>query len=144
MAKKAEVQSRPAQRDEGAAAEKNNYTPYLLAAAGWVVPGAGHFWQRRWARGLLLAISVAAMFLFGLAMRGKMYNYNPADFVDVAGWLADLGSGGLYLAARFFGYDVPEPSSASGDYGTKFLLTAGLLNVLVMLDAYDVAAGRKK
>jgi hypothetical protein len=58
--------------------------------------------------------------------------------------LADLGAGGLYLAAKFLGYEVPEPSSASADYGTKFLLTAGLLNMLVIMDAFDLGVGRKK
>lgn len=122
---------------------KVNYAAYLPVLAGWVLPGGGHFLQRKWGRGLLLLVSVAAMFLLGLAMRGKLYRYNPADIVDTLAWLADLAAGGLYLAAAFLGYDVPEPPSAAADYGTKFLLTAGLLNALAMLDAYDIAAGKK-
>ncbi len=117
---------------------------WAYIALGWIVPGGGHFAQRRWARGAILAVCVFAMFLLGLAMRGKLYQFNSSDIVDIAGWIADLGAAGLYYAARFLGYDVPEPSSAVGDYGTKFLLTAGLLNVLVMIDAYDVATGKKK
>ena len=122
---------------------ERNYAAYLPVLAGWLVPGGGHFWQRKWGRGALLLVSVVTMFLLGLAMCGKMYRYNPGDIVDTLAWLADLGSGGLYLAAKFFSYDVPEPPSAAADYGTKFLLTAGLLNALAMLDAYDIAAGRK-
>lgn len=116
---------------------------WSAVALGWVVPGGGHFAQRRWGRGAILAASVVAMFLLGLAMRGKLYQFDPADIVGTAGWLADLGAAGLYYAARFLGYAVPEPSSAVSDYGTKFLLTAGLLNVLVMIDAYDLATGKK-
>jgi cytochrome bd-type quinol oxidase subunit 2 len=134
-----------AKRTELLEAERTtNFMPYLMAAAAWVVPGAGHFWQRRWGRGALLALSVVAMFVLGLIARGKIYPCNPADIVDLAGWSADLGAGGLYLAARFLGYEVPEPSSASADYGTKFLLTAGLLNMLVIMDAFDLGVGRKK
>jgi hypothetical protein len=114
-----------------------------LVALTWAIPGAGHFVLRRWGRGAILAVCVFAMFLLGLAMRGKLYQFNSADIVDSAAWLADIGAAGLYYAARLLGYDVPEPSSAVGDYGTKFLLTAGLLNVLVMIDAYDLATGKK-
>jgi len=123
---------------------KASAAAYLPVAVGWLVPGGGHFVLRRWGRGAVLAACVAAMFLLGLMMRGKLYTYNRADIVDTAAWLADLGAGGLYLAARFFGYDAPDPASAVADYGTKFLLTAGLLNMLVMLDAWDLAAGKKR
>ncbi len=134
-----------AKRTEALEMERTiNFMPYVIASAGWVFPGAGHFLQRRWARGALLAVSVVAMFALGLAAHGKIYPYNPADIVDMAGWLANLGAGGLYLVAKFLGYEVPEPASASADYGTKFLLTAGLLNMLVIMDAFDLAIGRKK
>ena len=116
---------------------------YLPVVTGWLVPGGGHFWQRRWGRGVLLLVSVLGMFLLGLGLRGKLYAFNGDDIVDTLGWMANLGAGGLFLAARLLGYEVPEPPSAMADYGTKFLLTAGLLNALAMLDAYDIAAKRK-
>ncbi len=122
---------------------KKNGKAWSYVVMGWVIPGLGHFGQRRWARGAILAVCVAAMFALGLAMHGKIYQFNPGDIVDTAAWLANLGAGGLYIAAKFLGYQVPEPSSASADYGTKFLLTAGLLNALVLLDAYDLAVGKK-
>jgi hypothetical protein len=123
--------------------EGPGFAAYIPAALGWVVPGGGHFWQRRWGRGALLLGAILAMFLTGLGLRGKLYSYNPADFVDTLGWMADLGGGGMFFLARFIGYEVPEPPSAMADYGTKFLLTAGLLNALAMLDAYDIAAKHK-
>ena len=121
----------------------SRFTAYLPVATGWVLPGGGHFWQGRWGRGALLLVSVLGMFLVGLGLRGKLYSFNSSDIVDTLAWMADLGAGGLFLAARFFGYEVPEPPSAMADYGTKFLLTAGLLNALAMLDAYDIAVKRK-
>jgi hypothetical protein len=132
-------------QDNGAAVEATRavWKAWALILLGWVVPGGGHFALRRWGRGAILAACVVAMFLLGLALRGKLYQYNPADFVETAGWLANLGAVGLYAAARFFGYQVPEPPSAVADYGTKFLLTAGLLNVLLLLDVYDLATGKK-
>ncbi len=120
-----------------------NWAAYLPVITGWVVPGGGHFWQRRWGRGALLLVSILGMFLIGLGLRGKLYSFNADDIVDTLGWMADLGAGGLFLAARLLGYEVPEPPSAMADYGTKFLLTAGLLNALAMLDAYDIAFKRK-
>lgn len=92
----------------------------------------------------MLFLSVLGMFLVGLGLHGKLYSFNSEDIVDTLGWLADLGAGGLFLAARWFGYDVPEPPSAMADYGTKFLLTAGLLNALAALDAFDIAAKNKE
>ena len=137
MAKKNEKSEIPAEAAP-------NYGAYVPVAVGWFVPGGGHLWQRKWGRGLLLMVSVTAMFVLGLLMRGKIYHFNTADIVDMLACLADLGAGGLYLGARFLGYDVPEPPTAVADYGTKFLLVAGLLNSLVMLDAYDIAVGKKQ
>ncbi len=130
-------------RKDAEPAPKVNLAAYLPVAGGWVVPGGGHFWQGRWGRGALLLASILGMFLIGVGLHGKLYSYNSSDIVDTLGWLADLGSGGLFFAARLLGYDVPEPSSALADYGTKFLLAAGLLNALAMLDAYDIAVKRK-
>lgn len=134
-----------AKRKESPAESKPGPGPavYLPVIGGWILPGGGHLWQRRWGRGALLFISIMGMFLAGLGLRGKLYSYNPGDIVDTLAWLADLGAGGLFFAARLLGYDVPEPQSAMADYGTKFLLTAGLLNALAMLDAYDIAAKHK-
>ena len=119
------------------------WTAYVPVVTGWFLPGGGHLCQRRWGRGALLLVSILGMFLIGLGLRGKLYSFNAEDIVDTLGWMANLGAGGLFLAARLLGYEVPEPPSAMADYGTKFLLTAGLLNALAMLDAYDIALKRK-
>ncbi len=117
--------------------------PFAAIAAAWVFPGGGHFLQGRWGRGALLLGAGGGLFLAGMGMHGKLYWLNPSDIVDTLAWIADLGAGGIFFAARWFGYAVPEPATAAADYGTKFLLTAGLLNMLAVMDAWDIAAGHK-
>jgi hypothetical protein len=95
-------------------------------ALGWLVPGGGHFLLKRTGRALLLAASITCMFALGLAMRGAMF-----------------ASGILYLLTTWLGYSQPDVAGQVHDYGTKFLVTAGLLNVLAMVDAYEIAGGRK-
>ncbi len=117
--------------------------PLALLAVAWLIPGGGHLWQRRWGRGALLLLSVSGMFLMGVAMGGRLFRLTPSNIVETLGFVGDLGSGLLLMAARFWGYGPVESASPFADYGTKFLLVAGLLNVLCILDAYDIAVGKK-
>ena len=87
--------------------------------------------------------SITALFALGMAMGGRLFRLVPSNLVETLGYLGDLCSGLLFLGARFFGYDVPVAAAPMADYGTKFLLVAGLLNVLCILDAYDIAVGNK-
>jgi hypothetical protein len=132
---------------EAATTEKKEsislFDAYLPVVVGWILPGGGHFVLKKWGRGALLLASIGVMFAAGLGMRGKLYSFNPGDIVDILAWFADVGAGGLFYVSRFLGYEVPEPATAIADYGTKFLLTAGLLNMLAMMDAYDIAVKHK-
>jgi hypothetical protein len=114
---------------------------------GWIVPGGGHFFLKRPGRGALLLISITLMFLLGLLTRGMMFTPQSGDlltiFINYGGFVGDLASGALYLVAMMFGYSQPDMAGAVHDYGTKFLVTAGLLNILAMVDAYEIAAQRK-
>jgi hypothetical protein len=115
---------------------------------GWLVPGGGHFLLRRTGRGLLLLASITLMFLFGLAMRGAMFRPESdhdllSVLINYGGFVGDLASGSLYLLSTIFGYNQPDVAGAVHDYGTKFLVSAGLLNILAMVDAFEIAAGRK-
>jgi hypothetical protein len=116
-------------------------------AAGWLVPGGGHFLQKRYGRGGLLLFAVATMFLFGIMMRGAMFQPQTGDLLTtviyVGGFLGDLASGIFYLLSSWLGYSQPDLAGHVHDYGTKFLVAAGLLNVLAMVDAYEIAAGKK-
>ena len=117
--------------------------PVGPVVAAWLIPGGGHFWQRRWGRGALLLASVGLMFVLGLAMGGRFFLLAPSNLVETLGFLGDMGSGLLFLGAQLGGYGGPVSPSPASDYGTKFLLVSGLLNVLCILDAYDIAIGKK-
>src|SRR6478672_13055623 len=116
-------------------------------ALGWLIPGGGHFLLKRTGRGLLLLVSVTSMFLCGLMMRGAMFQPQSGDLltilINTGGFIGDMCAGILYLLSVWLGYNQPDVAGAVHDYGTKFLVTAGLLNVLAMVDAFEIAAGRK-
>jgi hypothetical protein len=116
----------------------------LAPVVGWLIPGAGHLIQKRWIRGLLLMGSVAGMFAFGLAMQGKVYQSNTGDLLDILGFIGDLGSGAFYFMARIFDWGGTSITSAVADYGTKFIVVAGLLNIMAAVDAYHIAIGKKQ
>ncbi len=116
--------------------------------AAWIIPGGGHFLQKKTGRGILILASVAGMFLFGLAMQGMMFTPERGDIlttlINYGGFVCDLASGLFYFAAAVvFGYNVPDMAGDVHDYGTKFLVTAGLLNILAMVDAYEITIGKK-
>ena len=118
-----------------------------VVALGWLIPGGGHFLLKRNGRGALLFASVLAMFLLGLAMRGAMFQPQTGDILTtiiyVGGFIGDLASGLLYLLTVWLGYSQPDVAGHVHDYGTKFLVAAGLLNILAMVDAYEIVTGKK-
>jgi hypothetical protein len=110
---------------------------------GWLVPGAGHLIQKKWVRGLLLMISVFSMFFFGLMMQGKVYTPNTGDVLEMLGFVGDIGSGGLYMLSRAMDWGQGAINIAAADYGTKFIIVAGLLNIIAAVDAHQIAIGKK-
>jgi hypothetical protein len=116
-------------------------------ALGWLIPGGGHFLLKRTGRGALLMTSVTAMFLCGLMMQGTMFTPQTGDLlttlINTGGFIGDVCSGILYLFTVWFAYDQPDVAGHVHDYGTKFLVSAGLLNILAMVDAFEIAIGRK-
>ena len=118
--------------------------PLLVLLAGWLVPGAGHFLLRRWIRGTLLLLSIVSMFLIGIALKGKIYSPNTGDLLDILNFVGDLGAGLLYVLARMFDLGAATVQVAVADYGTKFIVVAGLLNVIAAVDAHSLATGRKR
>jgi hypothetical protein len=115
----------------------------VAPAVAWLVPGAGHLIQKRWGRGLLLMFSIVAMFLLGLAMQGRVYKPNGGDILDMLGFVGNLGGGGLYILTRALDWGHGAIAHATADYGTKFLIVAGLLNFIAVADAYHIAIGKK-
>ena len=116
----------------------------IAPLAGWLLPGLGHFIQRRWIRGLLLMLSVFIMFFAGLGMQGKVYSFNMGDLLDMLGFVGDLGGGVLYFIARAMDWGIGNIHHAVADYGTKYIVVAGLLNVVAAVDAHHIAIGKKQ
>jgi hypothetical protein len=115
----------------------------IAPAIGWLIPGAGHLIQRRWIRGVLLMASVVTMFVLGLAMQGRIYQPNGGDILDILGFIGDVGAGGLYILSRINDWGHIVVAHATADYGTKYIIVAGLLNFICVADAYHIAIGKK-
>ncbi|QHN02385.1 hypothetical protein FTO74_02590 [Granulicella sp. WH15] len=115
----------------------------IVLIAGWLIPGAGHLILKKWVRALLLFVSVVCMFSIGIALQGKIYSPNTGELLDMLGFAGDLGSGLLYVLARLFDWGITPPQIAMADYGTKFIVVAGLLNIVSAVDAHSLANGRK-
>ncbi|MGD0547304.1 MAG: DUF6677 family protein [Terracidiphilus sp.] len=115
---------------------------YLPLIAGWLVPGAGHFLLRKQWRGALLAASILGMFATGLLMRGEIYTstHSILELLCVAG---DLGNGILYLLSRLAGWGAVQVQVTTADWGSRFIVVAGLLNVIAAVDAHRLRTGRK-
>jgi len=129
----------PAARQNGSTENK----ALGVAIAGWLLPGLGHALQRMWGRALVVFVCVGVLMLTGAAMRGNLFTSNGNDAFDTLGYVADLGAGSFYFLARAVERGGADVSHAGGDYGTRFLATAGVLNLLAALHAYEAARGRK-
>ena len=116
-------------------------------ALGWLIPGGGHFLLKRNGRAILLLASVTSMFVLGLMMRGAMFQPQTGDLltmlINTGGFIGDVCSGIFYLLSVWLGYNQADVPGAVHDYGTKFLVAAGLLNVLAVVDAYEIALKEK-
>ena len=115
---------------------------YLPLIAGWLVPGGGHFLLHKWVRGALLAASILGMFVLGVAMQGKVYA-SVHDILDMLGLAGDLGIGLPYVLGRMMGLGDVQVQTTIADWGTRFIVVAGLLNVIAAVDAHNLRTGRK-
>jgi hypothetical protein len=116
---------------------------WVAPLAGWLVPGMGHLLLRQWGLGLLLMGCVSTMFFLGLLMQGKVYAFNTGDILEILGFFGNLGAGALYVFTRLAGEGEGAIQRATADYGTKFIIVAGLLNIIAAVDAYHIAIGKK-
>ncbi|MBZ5558407.1 MAG: hypothetical protein LAO77_14140 [Acidobacteriia bacterium] len=115
----------------------------LLCLASWAVPGAGHLWLGRRAKGLIFLVALPLMFAIGLAIHGRLFPFDLSDPLVALEALADVGIGLTYFIAHTLGYGAGDVRAVTYEYGNAFLVVAGLLNLLVVIDTYDVAMGRK-
>jgi hypothetical protein len=123
---------------------------WLFGIIAWAVPGSGHLLQKRWGRGLLLGGAVWTMFFTGLWLGGHLFSLGGSDsglgsMLQILPMIANAGSGLLYIFCLVTGSGFADHAQVvTYEYGNTFLLVAGLLNYLAMLDAFDIAAGRKQ
>jgi hypothetical protein len=116
---------------------------YLICAAAWAVPGGGHLWLGRRQKGLTFLVALPLMFAFGLWIEGRLFPFDVSQPLVALAAFADLGLGIPYLIAKLMGAGGGRVVALTYEYGNAFLIVAGLLNMLVVLDAFDIAQGRK-
>jgi hypothetical protein len=117
--------------------------PTLISLAAWLVPGGGHLWQGRRQKGLVFLVAIPLMFGVGLWLNGRLFPFEVAQPLVGLAAVASVGNGWAYLVATVLGLGEGVVTAASYEYGNTFIIVAGLLNTLVVLDAYDIALGRK-
>jgi hypothetical protein len=116
---------------------------YVVGVVAWMVPGAGHLWLGRRQKGLIFLVALTAMFAFGLWLRGRLFPFQLGEPLVALMAFADIGMGLPYLIAKGLGVDRGDVVAITYDYGNAFIIVAGLLNMLVVLDAFDIAEGHK-
>jgi hypothetical protein len=123
--------------------QKNEALALAIGLAGWFIPGLGHALQKMWGRAIACFLTVGALVFLGVGMRGNIFGSEGSDPFGTLGYVADLGTGSFYFAARALETQGSDVAHAEGDYGTRFLAAAGVLNLLAGLHAYEAARGRK-
>jgi len=118
-------------------------TPYLICALAWFLPGAGHFWLGRRQKGIVFRVALSLMFAFGLWLQGRLFPFEITQPLVALMAVADVGVGLPYFVARTAGIGAGDVVAVTYEYGNTFIIAAGLLNMLVVLDAFDIAKGRK-
>ena len=117
--------------------------PAVVCVVSWLLPGAGHLIQGRRQKGIIFLIALPAMFVIGLALKGRLFPFVFSEPLVGLAALANVGMGIPYLIAKTLDLGPGVVTAASYEYGNTFLIVAGLLNMLVTIDAYDVRLGRK-
>ena len=126
-----------------AAERAPSVNPMLVSIASWIVPGAGHLWLGRRQKGLIFLVALPLMFAVGLVLKGRLFPFEPSQPLVALAALAGLGNGLPFFIAKLLDFGQGVVTAASYEYGNTFVIVAGLMNMLVALDAYDVALGRK-
>lgn len=118
--------------------------PALLCAAGWLVPGAGHFMLGKTGKAAAFFLLLTAMYVIGLAIGGRLFPFGFAEPLVFLAALAEWTVALPRLAALVGGFGQGQVTSATYEYGNTFVIVSGLMNALVLLDVYDRATGRKR
>jgi hypothetical protein len=115
----------------------------FVCLLAWAVPGAAHLWLGRRQKGLVFLAALSAMFVIGLLLHGRIFSFDLSEPLVALAAVADIGLGVPWMLARMLGAGAGIVTESTFEYGNSFLIVAGLLNFLVILDAFDIAMGRK-
>jgi len=118
--------------------------PYLIFFLSWLFPGAGHFLQKKYIKGTVFLVGIILLLVMGIIMHGKFYNTQQFHPLLVLGFLGDLGNGAFYFIIKLAGLGNGNIKAITYNYGTTYMVAAGLLNYLVALNAFDIARGKRK
>jgi len=116
---------------------------YLIFLLSWLFPGAGHFYQKKYVKGAVFLGGILLLLGLGLLMDGRFYRVEPFHPLLVLGLLGDLGNGILYALIELLGWGGGDIRSVTFHYGTTYMVSAGLINYLVALNAFDIARGKR-
>jgi hypothetical protein len=120
------------------------FKTFAACVAGAFVPGLGHAIFRKWDRAIVFFGCISIMFVFGLLLNGRLFAPEFGDLFSILKFIADAGSGLLYWIFWFQGSGAGDPKAYTYDYANVFIYVAGLLNMLVIVDVFDIAMGRKQ
>lgn len=118
--------------------------PALVVTLAWLIPGLGHLLLGRKQRAAVFALVVVMSFVVGILCQGELLLPKADDPLSYFATVASLGNGVLFFITKFLGFGDGVPTAVTYEYGNAFLLTAGVMNLLLMLDAYDIAVGKKE
>ena len=118
-------------------------TLVLLCLAPWLVPGAGHIWMGRRQKGVVFLLALPAMFAIGLLLHGRVFPFEFSEPLVGLAAIANVLAGAAWVLTRVLDGGSGMVTAVTYEYGNCFLIVSGLLNFLVILDAYDIALGRK-
>lgn len=115
----------------------------LVLLASWLVPGAGHLWLGRRKKGLIFLVTLPLMFCTGIWLQGRIFPFELSEPLVALAAIANLGIGLTWFIARALDLGAGVVTAATYEYGNTYMIVAGLLNFMVMLDAFDIGMGRK-
>jgi hypothetical protein len=124
--------------------EKNTHKVIAVCVAGALMPGLGHAILLKWDRAIVFLGSIACLFSLGLYLQGELFGPDFKTIYSILKFIADAGSGLFYWVSWFSGMGVGVPTAYTYDYANVFIYVAGLLNMLVVIDVFDIAMGRKQ
>jgi len=111
---------------------------------GWIIPGLGHISLKKYWKGIIFFACIYSMAALGLIMGGRIYSFQTENPLTILAFFSDIGNGFFYILSRLFSFGIGNLKNTTFEFGTAYIAGAGLLNYLVALDAFDIAAGKKE